>query len=172
MRLLLPALLLLTLFGCAHGRGYPPAPILSWPRQTISELSCTLIDRYDLTDPNYQCGVQPAKVGDPCKDTTSWYQGPKLPDSALPRIHPDAGAVHLQWEHGMLQSITVDMKRKLTEDEVLDWLSLPALDRAPSNVKKIALQDCTQFSTCVVITGFDHLGAGDVECERAPEQRP
>lgn len=125
------------------------------------ELGCSLsrqfYDRGDLP----ACVDTPYPQGDPCENIDSWYAGPQLPDGFAEQVHPNVKRVRLSWEHGHIQAVGLLMDDVYNEDAAR---VLFAVDKLPPNVMAMSVQRCMTKASCIVITGFDHLGAGEVQC--------
>lgn len=128
---------------------------------TAQQLGCSLnaqfTDRGDLpacTDVKYP-------QGDPCVDPDNWYAGPQLPDGFASQVHPNVKRVRLSWEHGHVQAVMLLMDDVYNDDAAR---VLFAIDKLPSNVMAMNVQRCLNKASCVVITGFDHMGGGEVQC--------
>ncbi|WP_213941329.1 hypothetical protein [Pseudomonas sp. dw_612] len=180
--------------GQALGAGLPSptVDVLAWPRMSSSEFGCYMEQSLGHRDKRFNCSLMGYEnQGDPCSNVDTYTEGPELPASLAARIHPLATQVQLSWEHGELQQVTLLLKGTLNEAEVRNAFKLPRaeayllseteLGTLPENIMDTSVQyESTQDSpgtgpsdsssgvTSVMLTGFDHMGAGDVEC-RAEE---
>ncbi len=107
------------------------------------------------------CGASEPPQGDPCKDTAHYYAGPEFPSSLLERLPVKATGVHLSWEHGSLQEVTLHLAPGV--DEAAAKAALPSAP-LPDNVQSVDVQACNPNFLCASLEGFDHMGAGDVDC--------
>jgi hypothetical protein len=164
--------------------GEPPAPkgsfladkyskptnnLLTWPRARADEFGCFMEKSYGVHDPRFNCGLKSYKnKGDPCKNTVAYYEGPQFPDRPG-LVQPLAMGVELSWEHGRLQAFTITLMGKMTGSQARQALNLPPPDveDLPPNVMGIDVQYPSNITTAVTVTSFDHMGAGDVDCDGA-----
>jgi hypothetical protein len=132
------------------------------------QLGCLLQTRYGVRDPRWGCArPDPGPLGDPCGDTRAYYDGPSFPAAAAATVAPGVEEVRLSWEHRDLQSVAVVLRGDLDEAEARRRLDLPPPGTPlPPNVQAIIVQRCGTSRTCVDLVGFDHMGAGDVDCPR------
>jgi hypothetical protein len=79
-------------------------------------------------------------------------------------VHPLVSEIHLAWEHGDLQEVQVTLTRRLSEPEARKALALPQGRKLPAHVTLISIQQCSKKATCILVQGFDHIGAGEVDC--------
>jgi hypothetical protein len=85
-------------------------------------------------------------------------------------IHPLAIDVRLDCEHGELRAVAVTLKGKFSESDVLKAFDLSDDRRRRPNIISVSVQDCSLVGTCLLLTGFDHMGAGDVDCSNRPRR--
>jgi len=143
--------------------------ILGWPGMTSPAFGCLLEETFGHRDPRFNCGLKSVKAGDPCIDTDTYYAGPKFPPALAARIHPLASTVSLAFEHGKMQAVTITLSGKFSEADVRRAFGLSDDRGPPGNIMSVSVQDCSLVSTCLLLTGFEHMGAGDVDCsKRAP----
>lgn len=149
--------------------------ILDWPRMTSPAFGCFLERNLGHRDPRFNCTSRNLKPGDPCIDTANYYAGPEFPEALAPRVHPLATDIRLKFEHGEMQSVSVTLTGKFSERDVRQAFGLQGDAAQPQNISSISVQDCSLASTCLVLQGFEHMGAGDVDCPRqaigAPARR-
>jgi len=183
-------LVLLTCANQALGADLAPPDInvLAWPRMSSSEFGCYMEKTLGHRDKRFNCALKGYEnQGDPCNNPDAYEEGPDFPASLAARIHPLATQVQLNWEHGELQQVTIMLKGILNEVEVRKAFKLPATEGCklseterrslPANIMDTNVQfetinsslgknpaDSSQGLTSVVLTGFDHMGAGDVDC--------
>ena len=110
------------------------------------------------------------RSGDPCVNTREYYQGPEFPKALAARIHPLATDVRLDFEHGDLRTVAVTLKGKFSESDVLKAFDLADDRGRPPNIMSVSVQDCSLVGTCLLLIGFDHMGAGDVDCSNRPRR--
>jgi hypothetical protein len=150
-------------------RGEPPAPpvgLITWPRMRADAFGCLLETRYGVRDPRWGCArPDPGPRGDPCLNTRAYYAGPAFPPAAAATVAPGVEEIRLAWEHRDLQSVVFELRGALPETDARRRLGLPDAGAAlPPNVQRVTVQRCAPARTCVELVGFDHMGAGDVEC--------
>jgi hypothetical protein len=127
-----------------------------WPRARADVFGCFLEKEFGFKDKKFNCSLKDYhNHGDPCKNVDAYVEGPEFPLGAMTQVGADVKSIQLAWEHGDLQSVSVEFQGKKKLDELKKY-------RLPSDA---SLQDCTLNTTCVVVEGFDHLGAGDAGCE-------
>jgi len=130
--------------------------ITTWPKASVSDFGCFLEKQFGHKDDKFNCGLKKyVNKGDPCLNTTEYYEGPKFPAKLAEKINAKIESVDLIWEHGLLQSVSLTLNAKYPEKEVRKLFKL---------AKTAQVDDCSKKNTCVTLTGFDHMGAGDSEC--------
>lgn len=128
----------------------------SWPRANAKEFGCFLEKSFGQKDEKFNCELKSYKnSGDPCKNTKEYYEGPTFPREKVGKVNRRIEDIQLSWEHGELQSVSVVMKKKYPAKELKNIFKLP---------EAASIQDCSLKATCIVLTGFDHMGAGDANC--------
>lgn len=139
---------------------------MSWPRTRADVFGCFLEKTFGVRDERFNCLLKGyVNKGDPCRSADAYYEGPRFPAAKADRIAPEVASVELAWEHGELQAVSLTLTRKMTARRVRKLLRLPSkTDGIPKNVMNVDIQDCGKTATCVIIRGFEHLGAGDVDC--------
>ncbi|MCU9955672.1 hypothetical protein OEJ37_20135 [Burkholderia sp. BKH01] len=168
----------------------PTVDVRAWPRMTSPKFGCYVETTFDYRDKRFNCALKKYRnTGDACKNTTAYYEGPAFPDRLAARVHPLAMKVELDWEHGDLQMVTVTLKGTWNEADVRKAFGLPRaegrklteaeLRKQPDNLMGTSIQypssptddsigrrpsDPAHGTTAVMLYGFDHMGAGDVEC--------
>ncbi|WP_423763014.1 hypothetical protein [Burkholderia sp. NLJ2] len=172
------------------GLARPAVDIRAWPRMTSPKFGCYVETTFDYRDKRFNCTLKKYRnAGDACKNTKAYYEGPAFPDRLAARVHPLATKVELDWEHGDLQMVTVTLKGTWNEADVRKAFGLPRaegrklteaeLRKQPDNLMDTSIQypssptdnslgrrpsDPAHGTTAVMLYGFDHMGAGDVEC--------
>ena len=162
----------------ASGTELAPASInvLTWPRMSVSDFGCFMEKNLDNRDKRFNCALKGYKnKRDACSNTRAYDEGPAFPKALAAKVHPFATDVELHWEHGDLQQVVITLKGTFSEQEARRAFRLPVasaykLDAAhihadvPENVIDTDVQHPGGDQTVVMITGFDHMGAGDVGC--------
>ena len=142
--------------------------LLGWSRATPAEIGCQLEQRYGYRDATFNCDLKVyVNNGDPCRDTTAYYEGPAFPDRLAARVHPLAQQVKLSFEHGRLRKIQIVLAGAFTEPQVRQALGLREDGKLPDTVQSLDVDTQTddgRQQTVVSVYGFDHVGAGDVAC--------
>lgn len=148
---------------------YAKHDIQTWPRAGAASFGCFLEKTFGARDPRFNCALGAYENhGDPCHDTAAYYEGPAFPAGKAGAVHPLAREIRLAWEHGDLQAVHLTLRGRLTEEEALRALRLPPAGRLLPHVSRISVQACAKEATCVLVEGFDHMGAGEVECGESP----
>jgi hypothetical protein len=142
------------------------ADLLAWPRMRADRFGCYLEKAFGHRDPRFNCALKRyVNKGDPCKNTKAYYDGPKFPDALKAKLHPSVRAVELSWEHGDLREVSITLGGELPEPAARALLKLPPKGAPlPEHVQDVRVEACGKGVTCVSLTGFDHQGAGDVDC--------
>jgi hypothetical protein len=142
----------------------PTLDILSWPRMQTRALGC-LMESLGHRDPRFNCALAAdVPPGDPCDDIDAYYAGPVFPPALAARVHPLASKVALEFEHGQIRWVEIQLKGRFTEREVREAFALPADDARP-NIMSVHVE-VTESSTSVTLIGFEHMGSGDVNCPK------
>ena len=163
--------------GVAKGPARPPLSkhdIVTWPRAGAAELGCFLEKAFGAKDRRFNCTLKGyVNRGDPCKNTKAYYEGPVFPAGKAGEVNPLAREIRLAWEHGDLQEVQVTLVKRLGEEEVRKAFKLPAskTKTLPAHVTRISIQQCGKDATCILVEGFDHIGAGEVDCGAPPKRR-
>lgn len=146
--------------------GLAIADPLSWPRASRRDFGCMLEKQAGYHDRLWSCSSpEEVPLGDPCDDRENYYRGPQLEDDVIAKISPLLTHVSLQWEHGQLQGATFDFKPGVSDEQIRAAFSISGTGRTGrDNVMSADVQDCAADYKCLVLQGFDHEGAGDVDC--------
>ncbi|ALX15930.1 hypothetical protein P350_31440 [Burkholderia cepacia JBK9] len=168
----------------------PAVDIRAWPRMTSPRFGCYVETALGYRDKRFNCALKKYRnTGDACKNTKAYYEGPAFPDRLAASVHPLATKVDLNWEHGELQMVTVTLKGTWNATEVRKAFGLPRAEGSklteaelrsqPGNVMDTSVQypsdaldeslakrpsNPARGTTAVMLYGFDHMGAGDVDC--------
>lgn len=158
--------------SAGHAADLPPAAmnILDWPRMASPAFGCLMEKTLGHRDPRFNCGLKSVKAGDPCVDTENYYAGPMFPPALATRIHSFARDVSVEFEHGAVRTVSVTLKGKFSKSDVLKAFGLTDDGKRPPNIMSVSVQDCSLDGTCLLLAGFDHLGAGDVDCSKQPRR--
>ncbi len=133
------------------------------------DFGCLLETKFGLKDPVFNCSQDSRSRdwGDPCRNTEAYYSGPEIPDTVGPSIHPKIKSLRLSWEHGELQDLGIVFNGVVTASEIEKVFGLRLGEKLPANIMHADLQECGKGTSCLSLTGFDHAGAGDVDCEQS-----
>ncbi|MDR2710032.1 MAG: hypothetical protein LBB65_01630 [Burkholderiales bacterium] len=151
----------------AESRAIPKSnhDVLSWLRMPADKFGCFLEKEFGYKDKKFNCALKNyANTGGPCKNTSSYYEGPKFPERLAQRVHPLLKSIELEWEHGELRSVNFVFNRKVDERDIRSAFGLPAGKPFSPNIMTIDIQDCSKQSNCLTLQGFDHMGAGEAGC--------
>ena len=125
--------------------------VLTWPRMSSKDFGCWMEEQLGHRDSKFNCATTTVKSGNPCGSTEAYYAGPAFPAA--------------EWESALLRSVTVVLTEKMPAAKARELFGLPATgygDR--DNISFVDVQDCTQADTCLILEGFEHVGAGDAGC--------
>jgi hypothetical protein len=158
------------LMAQAHGTDMPSARvnIMSWPRMNAASFRCYMERTIGYRDKRFNCSLTHYRnAGDPCKNTDAYYEGPVFPNAFATKIHPLASDVVLSWEHGELQDVSITLDGTFSDQAVRKAFTLPPAqgNAYPTfNVMRVDIDHSHPGKTVLSLTGFDHQGAGDVDC--------
>jgi hypothetical protein len=150
-------------------------PLLSWAGKSPVEIGCMLETEFSFKDSVFNCAYKNyINKGDPCKKTKEYYEGINFPEHLVAKVHPSVKEMDLKFEHGQLQEITITFKDSLLKDKIRQLFNLPAKkDSLPANVMSIGYGENVyskdkpsnpKYTRWLSITCFEHMGAGDVDC--------
>lgn len=145
--------------------------IVTWPRMRADTFGCYLEEKFGIRDDKFNCALKDyTPSGSSCdENAAAYYEGPRIPDSVAPTIHPLLDSIELNWEHGELQSLTLRCKKRLSQASLREMFSLPSSLSYPKehpNIVSIAFEECRKNASCLTLVGFEHQGAADVECRQ------
>jgi hypothetical protein len=130
--------------------------VTTWPRADARRFGCFLQTAFGIKDKKFNCNLNHYRnKGDPCEKTKAYYEGPRFPPDKVALVDKRFKFLDLSWEHGELQQVSIALEGKFSKQDLRATFNLP---------EKASIQDCSLKDTCIVLTGFDHLGAGDVVC--------
>ena len=139
-----------------------------WPRRSVGDIGCAL-EKLGHRDPVFNCSLRNYRSYDnPCGDGKRYYEGPVVPAALLPRVHPRATGLALSFEHGDLQGLLLTLEGEYSPAQVWTALGLPGRTEAAFTTQYgVAWSvDSGGGRTSVSLQGFDHMGAGDVDCSK------
>jgi hypothetical protein len=154
----------------------PSVDVMTWPRMSVGDFGCYMEKTLGYRDKRFNCALKGYKnQGDACTNPRAYYEGPAFPKALVAKVHPLATDVELDWERGELQQVTITLKGAFSEQDARKAFKLPVgsaydMEAAhmhatlPENVEDTDVQFPGRELTAVIITGFDHMGAGDVDC--------
>lgn len=148
-------------------------PLLTLMRKTPVEIGCILESEFNYRDPIFNCDNKTyVNKGDPANKTTEYYEGIKIPQKLIKKIHPTIKEINLEFEHGNLREIDITFEDSLMISKIREIFSLPSdLNNLPDNVVDIEYGENIfskdkpanpNYTRWLSIIGFDHMGAGDV----------
>lgn len=146
------------IFFCAFQAqaGLKKKDITTWPKASVVDFGCFLEKEWGYKDGKFNCSLKKyVNKGDPCLNTTEYYEGPKIPNTIAKQIDSKVESIDLIWERGQLQSVALTLDNKYPEKELRKKFKLPT---------SAQVQDCGKKNSCMTLIGFDHLGAGDADC--------
>jgi hypothetical protein len=143
--------------------------IATWPRMQVDSFGCLIEKQFGYKDSVFNCDLKNyTNIGDPCQNTDAYYEGFQLPDSVIKKIYPDIDELTLSWEHGNLQYINISFLGLLDTNKLKSDLNLPSpqidLFGPRNNIMRIDAHYHGTNSTSLYIQGFEHMGAGEVDC--------
>jgi hypothetical protein len=151
-------------------------PVLTWLRKNPAEIGCMIESELHYRDSVFNCDYKNYKnKGDPCNHEKEYYEGVHMPDSVAEKIHPLIMQCLMDFEAGSLQQLSITFKDSLPINRIKELFQLPVQkDSLPENVisidfgEDISSKDkpvSSGYTRWLVIIGFEHMGAGDVDCE-------
>lgn len=173
MRILLLFLLLLPTPAWAQEQpALDPRNVLSWPRASVDKFGCMLERDFQTRDAKFNCALRNyVHVSNVCDPASPYYEGPMFPADKAAKVAEQFEEISVAHEYGGVQSVTIRLKQRQTQTAIRALLGLPASPRAPlpSNIASLDIQGCktegaSQVCNVVLLQGFEHMGAGDVEC--------
>jgi len=133
---------------------------VSWPRMGVDAFGCMMEKRFGHRDERFNCSlIGYENKGDPCNNTGEYYEGFSFPDHLVKKVHPQLSGISLSWEHGDLQMIIFSFDGEFKKEQVLNTFGL-SQENPPDNIYIVNAED-----NSLVLIGFEHMGAGDVDCE-------
>lgn len=155
----------------------------AWSRMEAADFGCWMERALGHRDAKFNCDLKNYKnTGDPCTNTDQWYEGPKFPKALVARVHPLATRIGVDFEHGDLRMIIVELAGEFSDQQVRKAFDLPdeqerqrqfgrPIDPAHPLIMSLDVRNCGEDKTCLDIQGFDHMGAGDADCGEKDEPR-
>lgn len=140
----------------------------TWPRLDSVTFGCLLEKAGGAVAAAYRCGSSAAPPGDACTDAGAvpYYAGPEFPEVLVGKIGgPSVESVVLEWEHADLRMVMLVYPAGTTRDAIL--ARFPLEPRA-ENLLGAEVTQCSKNGLCLVLTGFEHMGAADVDCGASP----
>ena len=138
---------------------------LTWPRATSRQFGC-LLERAGHRDATFHCTAPRPPQGDACKDIEPYYAGPEFPAALIPRVGHRIQKISLDWEHGDLQAVTLIFEPGVDEHAIDALFDITSARRRNVNLSGTSVQHCARDAWCLLLIGFDHMGAADVECPK------
>jgi len=142
----------------------PSLDVSKWPRMSLRDFGCMLEKSLGHREPKFNCSLRSFKANEnPCD--SAYYEGFEFPAALVSKVNPLLASIDLEWEHGQLQSVSFDFKKKIDPVSLKNAFGFSAGRGLPPNIIGVDVQDCSHDGVCLVIDGFDHIGAGDAECD-------
>ena len=150
--------------------------ILPLLRQTPVEIGCLLQKEFNYRDSIFNCDYKNyVNNGDPCKNAEEYYEGISIPVFLVKRLHPQIKEINLDFEHGNLRVINITFEDSMLISSLTESFKLPnSKSEFPENITDIDFGESIfsnekpinpNYTKWLVITGFDHIGAGEVNCK-------
>lgn len=150
--------------------------ILNWPRKNVAEIGCIIETEFGYRDPVFNCSKKNyVNKGDPCKNTDAYYEGLVFPQWLGSKIHAAIKDIRFDFEGGRLREIAITFMDSLAKEKIREWFKLPTEGVAlPENILSISYGENVfsndrpvnpAYTRWLNIIGFEHMGAGDVDCE-------
>ncbi len=146
--------------------------LMKWPRITSVAFGCFLEKEFGYRDAVFNCS-NTSYTNQAGPSDAGYYEGPEFPAGALKKIHPAVASIRLEFEHGDLREITVELDRDYRREDVRKMFRLPAPEAPlPENVQSVAYGENIfykgknpdpDFTKYFSLTGFDHIGAGETD---------
>lgn len=151
-------------------------PLLTWVRKSPVEIGCMLEKELAYRDSIFNCDYKNyVNNGDPCNNTEEYYKGIVFPNELAQNIDPSIEEVSLDFEHGSLREIRITFRDSLLRNQIVQMFNLPiAKENFPDNIIDISYGENTysnekptnpDYTKWLTITGFEHIGYGEVDCE-------
>lgn len=150
-------------------------PLVSWARKSPVEIGCMLESEFSYRNSVFNCDYKKySNDGDPCVNTKEYYEGLEFPAHLVSKVHPLIKDITLDFEHGDLREIAITFSDSIRKDRVRKLFNLPEESEYPENIMQILYGENVyskdkpvnpEYTRWLTITGFEHMGAGDVDCE-------
>jgi len=143
---------------------------ITWPRMPVDRFGCLLERELSYRDGKFNCALTGYRnKGTPCVDIESYFEGPAFPLSRVARVAPILASIEIAYQAGQVRAVTLVLKDRLSVAQIRQQLRLPPLEALPSHVSSVRFDGCRagsdgQVCNVVLIEGFEHQGAGDVDC--------
>ena len=149
-------------------------PLVSFLRKSTVEVGCIFEQELNYRDSVFNCSNKNyVNNGGPCENTEEYYKGFQIADSIAHKIHPLIKGIDMQFEGGNLREITFNLSDSITKSKAKEVFNLPSDTTHLENITTIMygenISACDkpvnpEYTKWISIVGFDHQGAGDVEC--------
>ena len=146
--------------------------MLTWPRASVDRFGCMLERDFDTRHPRFNCSLRNYVNRRRClRGNRCLLRRPGIPADKADKVLPQIDRIEIANAHGQVQAVTFILKQRQTQTAIRALLGLPSSPRAtlPANISSVDIQGCrpdgaSQICNVVLIQGFDHMGAGDVDC--------
>ena len=150
--------------------------ILSWPRMDVAAFGCYLEKELNYRDKKFNCSLTDySNQGDPCDRTEEYYEGPLFPEDKAGLVHGSIESIRIEYEHGDIREVHIEFKTNMLVRDIQKIFRLPEkAEDFPENVISIQYDENIyskekdpdpRYSKWLTITGFDHIGAGESDCD-------
>lgn len=151
-------------------------PLITWARKSPVEIGCMFEKEFSYRDRVFNCNnINYVNNGDPCKNTEEYNEGILFPVEFASKVNPLIKDIALKFEHGSLQELSITFKDSLLKDRIQQLFILPTTQSAfPDNVMEISYGENIfsaekpsnpNYTKWLTIVGFEHVGAGEVDCD-------
>ncbi|MBW8808863.1 MAG: hypothetical protein JF591_08495 [Lysobacter sp.] len=160
----------------AAGAGLAPTELTTWPRMRATDFGCMLEKRFGVQDKKFGCAADFDRIdwGDGCDGGGNYHAGPELPARVAKTLPAPIKSVETVWEHGEAQYVSIDFDPGTSKHAIEVLMGLDAGERRPANVMNVSITECPGDTNCtpnLLMLGFDHMGAGDLECDKLPVKK-
>ncbi|WP_157476349.1 hypothetical protein [Lysobacter sp. Root690] len=160
----------------AAGARLAPTELTTWPRMRATDFGCMLEKRFGVQDKKFGCAADFDRIdwGDGCDGGGNYHAGPELPARVAKTLPAPIKSVEIVWEHGEAQYVSIDFDPGTSKHEIEVLMGLGAGKQRPANVMDVSITECAGDNNCtpnLFMLGFDHMGAGDLECDKLPAKK-
>jgi hypothetical protein len=134
-------------------------------RMDLAQFGCWMEQNFGHVDSAFNCSTKEYENrGDPCERTDEYYQKVEFPSTLFKKVHPGISHIQVDFEHGNLREMVIQFAMPVSIQEINLMFALTP-DNLPENVMYIDYDDDgSGRAQKIVLAGFEHIGAADVEC--------